>query len=176
MFEINCRCIFDDSYLDGRLKRKRDFVCVRNETNKETYDVKYIGETGRSGYERAKEHVRDFLDLKENSHLLRHYILKPTSEMRVDPLEYGMRIRSQFKTALERQIGEAVEKVIGYIRVVQKYQKLDFELALCFPPLHCIHIVIIREKFLSPSTGTTVAGNHQFSIKIERKKWHFFIS
>ena len=28
--------------------------------------------------------------------------------MRLDELEYGMRIRSQFKTALERQIGEAV--------------------------------------------------------------------
>ena len=56
-----------------------------------------------------------------------------------------------------------------YIRVVQKYQKLDFKLALCFPPLHCIHIVIIWEKFLSPSTGTTVAGNRHFSFKIQRK-------
>ena len=62
MFEINGRCIFDESCLDGRLKRKRDFVYMRNETNKETYNVKYIGETGRSGYERALEHVRDFLD------------------------------------------------------------------------------------------------------------------
>ena len=59
-------------------------------------------------------------------------------------------------------------------RVVQKYQKLDFELALCFPPLHCTHIVIIWEKFLSPSTGTTVAGNRQFSFKIQRKNYVFY--
>ena len=42
------------------------------------------------------------------SHLLSHYLLRHKSEMRLDQLEYGMRVRTQFKTALERQVGEAV--------------------------------------------------------------------
>ena len=116
MLEINGVCIFDERSLAENKKRKR--VNVQNkEKIRETYTWKYIGETGRSGYERGKEHVSDLVEIREKSHLLRHYILKHKSDMRLDQMEYGMKVRSQFRTALERQVGEAVvisrEKILG---------------------------------------------------------------
>ena len=33
---------------------------------------KYIGETNKSAYERGKEHIKQFLNMEEKSHLLKH--------------------------------------------------------------------------------------------------------
>ena len=70
--------------------------------------MKYIGETSRSGYERGLEHKSDFVRFEERSHLLRHYVLVHQSDMKWEELEFGMRIRRSFRTALERQVGEAI--------------------------------------------------------------------
>ena len=57
--------------------------------------------------ERGKEHSSDFVRLVDRSHLLRHYVLKH-QDIRIDELEFGMKIRSSFRTAIERQVGEAI--------------------------------------------------------------------
>ena len=75
----------------------------------ENYYVKYIGETGRSGYERGKEHVSDLRNLNETSHLLKHYILCHQKDMKIEDMKFGMCIVKSFKTSFERQIGEAVK-------------------------------------------------------------------
>ena len=71
------------------------------------YKFKYIGETCRSGYERGKEHVMMKENFNDSSHMLKHCLLQHSDS---DPMEikFGMRVRQQFKTALERQVGEAV--------------------------------------------------------------------
>ena len=98
----------------GQNEKKRE----RNDSKKVTdencqkekreFHVKYIGESGRSGYERGREHVEDLNNLNETSHLLKHYILEHQDEMKVEQMEFGMRIRSNFTRAIERQISEAV--------------------------------------------------------------------
>ena len=74
---------------------------------KRDYKYKYIGETCRSGYERGKEHLMMKENCNESSHMLKHCLLQHSDK---DPMEikFGMRVRQQFKTALERQVGEAV--------------------------------------------------------------------
>ena len=67
----------------------------------------YIGETKKSGYERGCEHMEDLKTLKENSHLLKH-LIEIHPNLKIDELKVGMRIRKTFKSALERQIGEAI--------------------------------------------------------------------
>ena len=89
------------------MKRKRNAKTSKVDNKKEDFKVKYIGESGRSGYERGVEHSNDFSRLEYRSHLLKHYILKH-QDIKLDELEYGMRIRSTFRTALERQVGEAI--------------------------------------------------------------------
>ena len=64
--------------------------------------------TGRSAYERGKEHVADFHNLSEKSHLLKHYIMEHQNEIKMQDLKFGMRVRETFNTAIERQVGEAV--------------------------------------------------------------------
>ena len=76
-------------------KKGRDFKC------------KYVGETGRSGYERGVEHRNMFIKMDETSHLLKHYLVHH-KEIPPEELKFGMRIRNVFKTSLERQIGEAI--------------------------------------------------------------------
>ena len=101
----------------GNLKRKRESSRGRNEKQKETenlekkgrrdFKVKYIGETGRSGYERGLEHLRDFENCEETSHLLKHYLLYHKDIRKCD-MKFGMRLRRNSRTPIERQIGEAV--------------------------------------------------------------------
>ena len=72
------------------------------------FKVKYVGESGRSGYERGKEHVSDYVNFEETSHLLKHYILYHQKDMKPEEMEYGMRVKETFHTAIERQVAEAV--------------------------------------------------------------------
>ena len=66
----------------------------------------YLGETGRSLYERGKDHWRDYRDGKSDSHMLKHQKLhhkdsnKPIFHLR--PLRFH-------RTGLNRQISEAVQ-------------------------------------------------------------------
>ena len=80
----------------------------KKDIEKKEYSVKYVGETGRSAYERGKEHVEDFYNLSEKSHLLKHYILEHQKEIKMQDLMFGMRVREVFNTAIERQVRAAV--------------------------------------------------------------------
>ena len=71
------------------------------------YRVKYVGETGRSAYERGVEHLSDFLNFDEGSHLLKHY-LTYHKDLKMSDVKFGMKVRNTFRTAIERQVGEAV--------------------------------------------------------------------
>ena len=45
--------------------------------------------------------------MDETSHLLKHYLVKH-KELEMEDFKYGMRVRSTFRTSIERQVGEAV--------------------------------------------------------------------
>ena len=68
---------------------------------------KYIGETGKSAYERGLQHLNDAAQLKPGSHLLKHYFDNHEDE-KFDDMKFGMRIRMHAKSAFERQIQESV--------------------------------------------------------------------
>ena len=69
--------------------------------------MKYIGESNRSGYESDKEYMDQFKNMDERSHLLKHY-LQHHKNMYIHVMEVGIKVRSTFKNAIERQISEAV--------------------------------------------------------------------
>ena len=52
------------------MREKKEAVRGREKSQQS----KYIGETSRSGYERMREHVRDFNNLSKKSHILKHYL------------------------------------------------------------------------------------------------------
>ena len=64
----------------------------------------YIGETSRSIFERSKEHWKDFQGRSDKSHILRHQGASHPGEQP----EFIMRTVKYYRTALSRQIGEAV--------------------------------------------------------------------
>ena len=68
---------------------------------------KYIGETSRSAYERGLEHLKDFEDMKAESHMIKHYLENHENEEMMS-MEFGMRIVRKPRTAFNRQIAESV--------------------------------------------------------------------
>ena len=103
--------IFTDK--DSSKKRKRHDKKLENSEKKITqknrvYIAKYIGESSRSAYERGKEHVADYKGLNETSHILKHALIAHEGKDIAD-IEFGMRVTSTFRSALERQISEAVK-------------------------------------------------------------------
>ena len=96
-------------------KKKRKIEDVQKEENKQNEKkkeernviAKYIGETGRSAYERGVEHWRDFENCDENSHMMKHYLLRH-KDLRKEDVKFAMRVRKKFRSALERQVGEAI--------------------------------------------------------------------
>ena len=68
---------------------------------------KYIGETSRSAYERGLEHLKDFEDIKVESHMIKHYIENHEGEGMAE-MEFGMRIVRKPRTAFNRQVAESV--------------------------------------------------------------------
>ena len=88
-------------------KRKSEVEKEEKKVQKESYKVKYVGETNRSGYERGREHVKQFMNMEEGSHLIKHY-LQCHRNIQMEEMEFGMKVRASFKSAIERQISEAV--------------------------------------------------------------------
>ena len=80
---------------------------TREKKVKKEYNVKYVGETGRSAYERGVEHISDYQNFDESSHMLKHY-LSCHKDMKMKDVKFGMKVRNSFRSALERQVGEAV--------------------------------------------------------------------
>ena len=91
------------SELDSNMERD-----ILKEKKKDmVFNVKYIGESSRSLYERSCEHKSDFENLSEKSHILKHY-LTYHKDIKREELEFGIRVRKKFQKAFERQVGEAI--------------------------------------------------------------------
>ena len=69
--------------------------------------VKYIGETSRSAFERYKEHLEDFRNIRVKSHILKLY-LESHRDIDLEDLEVKMKILKKYRTSFERQIGESI--------------------------------------------------------------------
>ena len=65
----------------------------------------YVGESSRSVMERSKEHWAGYVGAKEDNHMVRHQLI---SHGGADPPKFVMRVVSHHRSALERQISEAV--------------------------------------------------------------------
>ena len=65
----------------------------------------YVGETSRSIFERSKEHWEGARKGAENNHMVKH--LKMVHEEEQEP-KFVMKVIKHYKTALARQIAEAV--------------------------------------------------------------------
>ena len=83
--------------------------------NIKTY--KYIGESGRSAYERGYEHLDQLASLSHKSHMLKH-MLHRHEHQDFSEVKWGMFVLQYLRTAFERQIMEAVT-----IEKNQKHQK-----------------------------------------------------
>ena len=77
----------------GDLRETREFPSI------------YVGESGRSLYERAGEHWRDYRSGAEDSHILKHWTNHHQSQG--EPA-FRIRVIKTPKDALSRQVGEAV--------------------------------------------------------------------
>ena len=64
----------------------------------------YVGETSRSIKERSEEHWSSYKSGSVKSHMVKHQNMEHGGE----PSEFVMRVVSHHKTALSRQIAEAV--------------------------------------------------------------------
>ena len=65
----------------------------------------YIGESGRSLFERGKEHWKDFAEKKEESHIWYHHQLHHGG---IGEPKFHLRPIAFHQTALNRQLTEAV--------------------------------------------------------------------
>ena len=78
---------------------------VENKDVDSSKAVLYVGESSRSIQERSKEHWANVRGRKEDSHMIRHQIMGHGAEY---PPKFIMRVVSYPRTALSRQISEAV--------------------------------------------------------------------
>ena len=78
---------------------KKELEQVRNDV-----PTIYVGETSRSIYERSKEHWEGAKKGAPNNHMVKHQLLEHKGE----PPHFSMRVTGSYKTALARQVGEAV--------------------------------------------------------------------
>ena len=68
----------------------------------------YVGETSRSLHERAQEHWNDFHSKKQDSHILKHWIIHHGGE---GVPNFQIRVIKYCRDALSHQVGEAVESL-----------------------------------------------------------------
>ena len=74
---------------------------------KEVRKHKYVGETGRSVYERGREHQKDREKWDKGSHMLKHIVLAHEGEKETE-IKFRMRIVKTHRSAFERQIFEGI--------------------------------------------------------------------
>ena len=92
----------------GKKRSREEVKSNRDDENlKKKKVVKYIGETSRSGYERLCEHWRDFENLSEKSHILKHY-LNCHRDKNIKEMKMSVKIVKSYRSSFERQIGESV--------------------------------------------------------------------
>ena len=80
----------------------------RREETEEVKLYKYIGETCRSVWERATEHLADLKNLSPASHLLKHILDKHEGQS-IEDIKFGIRVVKYTRAAFERQILESVK-------------------------------------------------------------------
>ena len=66
----------------------------------------YVGETGRSLHERAKEHWNDVVGRSEDSHMIKHW-LSSHADLQ-EPTKFCMKVVGSYKDALSRQLSESL--------------------------------------------------------------------
>ena len=80
----------------------------KSELKRKIKKYKYVGETGRSAYERGWEHLNDLAQLRTSSHMLKHCIgVHENSDM--GDIKFGMKVIQYSKSSFERQIRESVQ-------------------------------------------------------------------
>ena len=105
LYEIKCLTCEEES-------RQKIIDTVEDEAEMKTKlenikTYKYIGESGRSAYERGFEHLDQLASLNHKSHMLKHMLHKH-EHMDFSQVRWGMFILQYLRTAFERQIMEAV--------------------------------------------------------------------
>ena len=84
----------------GKKRKRRD---IRGEKENEeiefkrTQKVKYIGETSKSGYERLKQHLKDFKNFSKKSHMMKHY-LDYHREEKMEKIEFKFRVIKRYRS------------------------------------------------------------------------------
>ena len=99
LYESHCGVCEDRRGTDTVKKRKRKY-----DELPESHDI-YVGETSRSLYERALEHIRDGKAGKEDSHIAKHWRESHPNE---ECPEFRFKLVRGFKDSLSRQISESV--------------------------------------------------------------------
>jgi len=103
-------CEFHTCISSSKCKKKsvvyesRFMLCYDPKSNSNT--GLYIGETGRSLYERAAEHLDDAFERKKGSHIFKHSAITHPDET-TQPL-FTFKVLKQHRSPLDRQLHEAV--------------------------------------------------------------------
>ena len=82
-------------------------VCSNSRQNQESRLGIYIGESSRSLFERSKEHIKDAINFKADSHIIKHWILTHPVSDTMPPM--SIRIQETYSDCLSRQLGEALK-------------------------------------------------------------------
>ena len=69
-------------------------------------EINYYGESARTSYERGKEHMKDYLDQSEESHMMKHHVTEHPEIQ--EPVDFSMKVIKAHRTPFTRQIHEAV--------------------------------------------------------------------
>ena len=98
---------------------------------------KYVGETGRSSFERGWEHLNDLATLKSSSHMLKHCITHHENQD-MGQVRFGMKVIQYSKSSFERQIRESVQ--IQYERKEHNILNSRSEYNRCSLPRICTQV------------------------------------
>ena len=94
--------------IEKESKEERKDEIVKNKGENSGVKLhKYVGETGRSVYERGKEHKKDRIKWDKGSHMLKHIVEEHEEEDDTE-IKFRMRIIRNHRSAFERQIFESI--------------------------------------------------------------------
>ena len=103
-------------------------LCLKSNSNKGLY----VGESGRTLYERSLEHLYDAAEQKSSSHIFKHWALEHPDEEH-QPI-FKFKVVRQHRTALDRQLHEAV-RIVSYGSLNSKSEFRQNQIKrLCFLP------------------------------------------
>ena len=75
-----------------RIEAEEEDEKVRKEKLRSMPLYKYVGETARSAFERGIEQHNDYVGLKVESHMLKHYLDKHEEED-IEKIKFGMKVK-----------------------------------------------------------------------------------